>query len=131
MAIARTEKRAVGYPWMSREIHDAFTDAGDNGICIADLHRRLRERGSRASYQTVYRFFYCLRQMGLIELAGTEPARMEQSFDKRLYRVVKGKEDADEWKTYPIIALYPSAGLGGARYMPGTSTGRAKEYAKD
>jgi len=116
---------------MTKEIHDAFIEAGDKGICIADLYRRLREKGSRASYQTVYRFFYCLRQMGLIEFAKSEPARMPQSFDKRLYRVVEGKEDATEWQTYPIIALYPSTRLGAARYMPGTSEGRAKEYAKD
>jgi len=131
MAIASREKRAVGYPWITREIHDAFVEAGDAGICIADLYRKLKGKGSRASYQTVYRFFYCLRQMELIELAGTEPAKMEQSFDKRLYRVVAGKEDAEEWKTYPLIQLYPSARLGAARYIPGTSQGRAREYAKD
>lgn len=116
---------------MTREIHNAFVEAGDKGICISDMYRTVTGKGSKASYGTIYRLFYCLRQMKLIEFASTLPAKMKQSFDKRLYRVVEGKEDAEEWKTYPLIQLYPSARLGAARYMPGTSQGRRKQYAKD
>lgn len=131
MVIARTEKRAVGYPWITKEIHDAFIEAGNKGVCISDLHRKLKEEGAKLSYHTVYYFFYCLREMGLIEFTRSEPAKMPQSFDKKFYKVIRGREDAEEWKTYPIIALYPSARLGAARYIPGTAEGRTEEYAKD
>ncbi|MCK4222125.1 MAG: hypothetical protein KAX25_04575, partial [Dehalococcoidia bacterium] len=58
------EKQSTGYPWMTKEIHDAFVEAGDKGTSIADMHRKLKGKGSNASYQTVYRNFYCLKQMG-------------------------------------------------------------------
>lgn len=131
MATPKRERTATGYPWMTREIHNAFVKAGDKGICISDMYRILAGKGSKASYGTIYRLFYCLRQMKLIEFVRALPAKMKQSFDKKLYRIVAGKQGAEEWKTYPLIQLYPSARLGAARYVPRTSRGRAKKYAKD
>ena len=80
------------------------------------------------SYQAVQRLFYDLRQLLLIEFTRSEPGTAP--IDKRYYRIVPGKENDPRWDTYPHYELYPSAKLGALNYTPGTSTGRAKKYAK-
>ena len=125
------EKRAEGKAETSKKpiarmLRDLFEEKGE--LCPAEARRLLRGAGRKTSYVTVQRLFYDLRQIGLIEFTRSEPGKAP--IDKRYYGIIAGKEDDPRWDTYPHYELYPSAKLGGLKYEPGTSKGRAKQYAK-
>ncbi|MCL0029630.1 hypothetical protein M1O20_03860 [Dehalococcoidia bacterium] len=115
--------------WVTKLLHHEFLAAGSRGISPADMHRRLRAKGASTSYKTTRILFYCLRELGLIQFVSESAPTMAQSWDKLLYRITPGKQDDPRWKTYPLHNLYPATRLGGGRYEPGMSAGRAKEYA--
>ena len=111
---------------IARELHDLFLGKGE--LCAADARRLLKVAGRKTSYTAVQRLFYSLREISLIEFTHSEPGKAP--IDRRYYRIIPGKEDGPLWDTYPHYELYPSAKLGGLKYEPGTSKGRAKKYAK-
>ena len=117
---------ATKKPRIARMLHDLFLDKGE--LCPAEAHSLLKEQGYKTSYVAVQRLFYDLRQLDLIQFTRSEPGKAP--IDKRYHCIVPGKEDDLRWNTYPHHELYPSSRLGGLRYEPGTSKGRAKEYAK-
>ncbi len=113
-------------PCVARALHDLFLEKGE--LCPAEARRLLKAAGRKTTYVAVQRLFYDLRQIGLIEFTHSEPGKAP--IDKRYYHILPGKEDDPRWDTYPHYELYPSAKLGGLKYEPGTSKGRAKKYAK-
>jgi len=67
----------------------------------------------RVSYDSVRRYFWILKEIGLIE-----PVRFEVGkapFRKHLYRIVPGREDDPRWLR-PQIELYPDTRLGRKGY---------------
>lgn len=113
-------------PGIARMLHDLFLQKGE--LCAAEARRLLKAAGRRTSYVTVQRLFYDLRQIGLIEFTHSEPGKAP--IDKRYYRIIPGKDEDGLWDTYPHYELYPSAKLGGLKYEPGMSEGRAEKYGK-
>ncbi len=63
----------------------------------------------RTSYQAVRRYFWILKEIGLIEFVRAEPARAP--FKKRIYRIIPGMEEDPRWR-HPQIELYPDTALG-------------------
>ena len=68
------------------------------------------------TYKDMRRLFYVLRRLGLIEPAGTEPAR-RGPFRRHLYRVVPGKERDIRWLS-PVNALYGPEEFAAASRLP-------------
>ena len=111
---------------IARTLHDLFLEKDE--LCAAEARRLLKAEGRRATYASVQRLFYSLRQIGLIEFTHSEPGAAP--IDNRSYRIIACKEDDIRWDTYPHYELYPAAKLGGLKYELGTSKGRAGKYAK-
>jgi|GEM_PF-2710243 len=111
---------------IARILHDLFLEKGE--LCAAEARRLLKAEGRRATYASVQRLFYALRQIGLIEFTHSEPGAAP--IDKRYYRIIAGKEDDIRWDTYPHYELYPSARVGALNYELGTSVGRKPKYVK-
>jgi hypothetical protein len=87
------------------------------------IHEWLAERyADRATpyvgptYDSIRRLFYMLRRLGLIEPAGTEPAK-RGPFQRHLYRVVRGKERDIRWRD-PVNALYAPEKFRAAAHLP-------------
>jgi len=76
-----------------------------------DFYKEFRGVKPTTSYNSVRRYFYILRKLGLIEFVTTAPSE-KGGFPKRLYWVVPGMEEDPRW-AYPQIALYPITGFGG------------------
>jgi hypothetical protein len=93
-----------------------------------DFYRAYRVVKPNTSYDSVRRYFYFARKLGLIEFAGEEPGS-RGGFPKRLYRLAPGAEDDPRW-WYLQIACYPITGLGGRhgrRYRKFAEEGRLEE----
>lgn len=60
------------------------------------------------SYQNVRNYFYWLRELGLIEKSREESSEKANLEPRKYYKVVEGKEDAEEWAN-PRKALYPES----------------------
>jgi len=67
----------------------------------------------KTSYDSVRRYFYILRELGLIEYTRTIKGRGK--FPVRLHRIVPGMEDDPRWDA-PQVELYPATKLGRERY---------------
>jgi len=88
--------------------------------CPNDFYREFRKVKKKTSYASVRRYFYILKQLGLIEPTRRVPGR--GPIPKQLYRIVPGMEDDPRW-TAPQIALYPNTQWGGARYAKAKERG--------
>jgi hypothetical protein len=92
-----------------------------------------RQYKKTTSYAAVRRYFWILKEIGLIESAGYSPS--EHGFKKHLYRIVPGMEDDKRWQS-PQAELYPDTGLGSKGYKKleekglTPKGGRAKKYIK-
>ena len=109
---------------IGESLRDIFIQHNEVNPTLA--HQQLRATpGYRGSYSHILKFFYCLRQLGLIEFAyETESAT---PINKRYYSIVPGYEIDSRWHQ-PMVELYPSTSKGGLNYILGSSQGRRKEY---
>jgi len=98
-----------------REYLLAVGEAGPN-----DFYKEFRKVKKKTSYDSVRRYFYILKRLGLIEPTRRVPGR--GPIPKQLYRIVPGMEDAPEWRA-PQIELYPATRFGGARYAKAKERG--------
>ena len=78
-----------------------------------DFYRRFAKVKPTTSYESVRRYFYILKRLGLIERVGTEEGKGVWS--RSLYRIVPGAEDDERW-FHPQVELYPATRLGSRRY---------------
>jgi len=77
-----------------------------------DFYKEFRELKPTTSYASVRRYFWILKELGLIEFVRVAPSAA--GFPRRLYRIVPGREDDPRWG-YPQIAMFPTSGFGGRR----------------
>jgi hypothetical protein len=84
-----------------------------NEASANDVLRALRKVKKKTSYDSVRRYFWILKKLGLVEPTRREMGR--GAIPKQLYRIVPGKENDDRWGA-PQEALYPDTALGGTRY---------------
>lgn len=68
------------------------------------------------SYQSIARYFWILRKIGVIEETRTEKSMSR--FDRKYFRIVPGMEDHPAW-LHPQQYLYPETRLGAKRYHKG------------
>jgi hypothetical protein len=92
-------------------IRDFLLETGEGSP--NDVLRSLRKVKKKTSYDSVRRYFYILKRLGLVEPTRREMGR--GAIPKQLYRIVPGKENDDRWAA-PQAALYPDTRLGGTRY---------------
>jgi hypothetical protein len=78
-----------------------------------DFYREFRKVKPTTSYDSVRRYFYILKRLGLIEPTRTEKGKAP--IPRQLYRIVPGMEGAPEWMA-PQIAMYPETKWGRRRY---------------
>jgi len=69
-----------------------------------DVLRALRRVKAKTSYNSVRRYFWILRKLGLVEYTRREIG--QGAIPKQLYRIVPGKESDSRWSA-PQSALYP------------------------
>jgi hypothetical protein len=74
-----------------------------------------RQFKESTSYASVSTFFYVLKEIGLIQPAGTEPSK--QGWSKHMYEITPGREKDPAW-THAERELYPGTRL------------KKKDYAK-
>lgn len=72
-----------------------------------------RQFKKSTSYDSVRRYFYILKELGLIEPVRFTPG--QRGFRKHLYKVVPGTEEDPRW-TFPQRELYPDTALGRRGY---------------
>jgi hypothetical protein len=92
-----------------------------------DFYREFREMKPTTSYASVRRYFWILKELGLIEYVREAPSTA--GFPRRLYRIVPGREDDPRWE-FPQIALFPTSGFGGRggkRYRKWVEAGKPRE----
>lgn len=65
------------------------------------------------SYQSISRYFWILKKIGLIEETREEPSKGR--YPRKYYRIVPGTEDHPAW-LHPQQVLYPETRLGSNRY---------------
>jgi len=66
----------------------------------------------KSSYHSFWRYFYILRELGLIRRSGkTKKGKYENTLEQVYYRAVKRRINSPLWKT-PQKKLWESAGLG-------------------
>jgi hypothetical protein len=100
-------------------IRDFLLENGEGSA--NDVLRVLRTTKKKTSYNSVIRYFWILKKLGLIQ-----PTRREMGrgpIPKQLYRIVPGMETDDRWSA-PQEALYPDTRLGAARYKRAKTKGR-------
>lgn len=68
----------------------------------------------RVTYESVRKYFYILKELGLIQAVGFVPGMAP--WRKHMFTVVKGKEADPAW-THPQIELYPSTKYGKKGYL--------------
>lgn len=78
-----------------------------------DFFREFRLVKETTSYASIRKYFYILRELGLIEFV--EEAPSAGGFPRRLYRIVPGMEDDPRWGA-PQVELYPATKFGKRRY---------------
>ena len=90
-----------------------------------------RQFKKTTSYHAVWRYFWILKQLGLIQSAGFEPSKTQ--FKKHLFSLVPGRIDDAAW-FHPQAELYPITKLGSKGYAAlkkrglKPKGGRAKKY---
>lgn len=77
------------------------------------FYRCFKKVKPTTSYQSVARYFYILRKLGLIEFVREEPSNSR--FPRKYFRIVPGREDDPAW-LHPQEELYPETRIGGKRY---------------
>lgn len=92
-----------------REFLEEMGEAGPN-----DFYRAFRKVKASSSYDSCRRYFYILKQLGLIEPT-KQVWGQSRMIPKQLYRIVPGMEADLRWEA-PQIALYPETALGRSRY---------------
>ena len=103
----------ITFKWTGLAIREYLMQMGEGYpyhfyIC----YKRIKPK---TSYQSVRRYFSFLKKLGLIEPTRTEPASRHGWLPRTYYRIVPGKEDAEEWYA-PQATLYPETRLGRKRY---------------
>ena len=78
-----------------------------------DFYREFRTVKPTTSYASIRKYFYILRELGLIEFV--EEAPSAAGFPRRLYRIVPGMEEDPRWGA-PQVELYPATRFGKRRY---------------
>ena len=73
-----------------------------------------RQVSKSVSYPSVRKYFYILKELGLIHAVGFVPGMAP--WRKHMFTVVKGKETDPAW-THPQIELYPSTKYGKKGYL--------------
>jgi hypothetical protein len=73
-----------------------------------------RQFSKRVSYASVLKYFYILKELGLIRPVGFVPGKAP--WRKHMYAIVKGKEADPAWPR-PQIELYPSTKYGKKGYL--------------
>ncbi|MEM3484992.1 MAG: hypothetical protein QXI12_05170 [Candidatus Methanomethyliaceae archaeon] len=91
-----------------REYLLKFGEASPN-----DFYREFRKIKPSTSYNSVRRYFYILKNLGLIRQVGVKPGRAP--IPKSIYKMVPGMERSEYWSA-PQIAMYPITGYGSRRY---------------
>jgi len=86
-----------------------------------EFYSQFKKVKPSTSYESVRRYFYILKNLGLIEPTRREVGRAP--IPKQLYRIVPGMEDAPEWYR-PQIAMYPDTRWGRRRYARVKERGR-------
>jgi len=95
------------------------------------FYKSFRQFKETTSYAAIRKYFYILREIGLIHPVGTEPSK--QGFKKHMYEIAPGKEDDPAW-WHPQMELYPGTALGKQGYAKLEAQGlkphggRAKQY---
>lgn len=77
------------------------------------FYREYKTVKPTTSYDSIRRYFYILKQLGLIELVRTEPSRGQ--FPRHMYRIVPGMERDPRFGA-PQVELYPQTKWGKRRY---------------
>jgi len=85
-----------------------------------EFYRIFKKVKPTTSYDSVRRYFYILKHLGLIEPTRKEAGR--GPIPKQLYRIVPGMEDAVEWSA-PQVAMYPATRWGRRRYAKAKEKG--------
>jgi len=88
-----------------------------------DVYRELRKVKRRTSYDSVRRYFWILKQLGMVELVRREPGRFR--IPRSIYRITPGMELDPRWSA-PQAALYPETRWGGRRYARAQEKGLVK-----
>ena len=78
-----------------------------------DFYREFRVVKPTTSYDSIRKYFYILRELGLIEFV--EEAPSAAGFPRQLYRIIPGMEEDPRWGA-PQVELYPATALGKRRY---------------
>ena len=78
------------------------------------FYRCFKKVKPSVSYESVRRYFYILKKLGLIEHVGARPS--SRGYERHYYRIVPGREDDPLW-FHPQEALYPETRLGAKRYV--------------
>lgn len=82
------------------------------------------------SYDSVKRYFFFLRKLGLIEVVRVEPRRTPEGktygIPRTYYRIVPGAEGDHRWFA-PQAEYYPQTRLGAKRYVPKYKAGGGSE----
>jgi hypothetical protein len=78
-----------------------------------EFYKEFRKIKPRTSYNSIRKYFYIARKLGLIRLVDIEPSS-RRGFMKRLYELTPGSEFDPRWE-YLQIAYYPITGFGGKR----------------
>ena len=78
------------------------------------FYRVYRQFSKRVSYDSVRRYFYLLKEIGLIESVGFVLGKAP--FRKHMFTIVKGREDDPGW-IHPQIEIYPSTKYGKKGYL--------------
>jgi hypothetical protein len=93
-----------------------------------DFYKEFKKVKPTTSYESIRRYFYIARKLGLIRLVRTEPSS-KGGFSKRFYELVPGAEHDPRWE-YLQIAYYPITGFGGRhgkRYKRWVEMGKPME----
>jgi hypothetical protein len=78
------------------------------------FYKVYRQVSKRVSYASVRKYFYVLREVGLIQSVGFVPGMAP--WRKHMFAIVKGKEADPAW-THPQIELYPATKYGKKGYL--------------
>ena len=73
-----------------------------------------RQVSKSVSYPSVRKYFYILKELGLIQPVGFVPGKAP--WRKHMFAVAKGKETDPAW-THPQIELYPATKYGKKGYL--------------
>ena len=114
-------KRPVGTGEFIRDFLLRHGEAYPNQVYSAFRKEYKKERYV-TSYASFRKYFYILKELGLIEFLREEPSS-KGGFSRRIYRITPGKEDSEKWLS-PQVELYPATALGASRYSKAKKRGK-------